>query len=166
MLLYNLSNAQCTSYVDNFETGNLSLWTTIGTTITTSTSNVLPAEGVYGCKIVGGSGLHLQGISRSFSAITPNPNIMSWYMKPTGSGQSNYLVAGDNTVNAVKSMVFCYWLGSTNEIVFTGTTAGASYKTAATANVWYLIELKNIDFITHRFDIYIDGVFKASEFCI
>jgi hypothetical protein len=164
MLLYNLSNAQCTSYVDNFETGNLSLWTTIGSTITTSTSNVLPAEGVYGCKIVGGSGQHLKGISRSFSAISPNPNTMSWYMKPVGAGQSNCLVAGDNTVTAVKSMVFCYWLGSTNEIVFTGTTAGASYNTAATANVWHLIELKTINFTTHTFDIWVDGVLKQANF--
>jgi hypothetical protein len=163
MLLYNLSNAQCTSYVDNFETGNLSLWTTIGTTITTSTSNVLPAEGVYGCKIVGGSAQHLQGISRSFSAITPNPNTMSWYMKPTGTGQSNSLVAGDNTVTAAKSMVFCYWAGSTNEIVFAGLQP-TTYKTVSTANVWHLIELKNINFTTHTFDIWVDGVLKQANF--
>jgi hypothetical protein len=162
MLLYNLSNAQCTSYVDNFETGNMSLWNTIGTTITTSASNVLPAEGVYGAKIVGGSGQHMQGISRSFSTISPNT--MSWYIKPTGTSQSNYLVAGDNTITASKSMVFCYWLGSTNEIVFTGLNTASSYKTAATVNVWHLIELKNINFTTHKFDIYVDGILKQANF--
>jgi hypothetical protein len=161
LFLYNLSNAQCTTYVDNFETGNLSLWTTIGTTITTSASNVMPAEGVYSCKIDGG-GAFMQGISRSFTSITPST--MSWYIKPTGSGQSNYLVAGDATITASKSMVFCYWNGATNEIVFTGANLATTFSTTTTANVWHLIELKNINFSTRRYDIYVDGVLKQANF--
>ena len=102
LFLYNLSNAQCATYIDNFETGNLSLWTTLGSTITTSASNVMPAEGLYSCKIDGG-GAFMQGISRSFTSITPST--MSWYMKPTGGGQSNYLVAGDASITASKNMV-------------------------------------------------------------
>ena len=161
LLLYHLSNAQCASYVDNFETGNLSLWTTIGTTITTSASNVMPAEGVYSCKIDGG-GAFMQGISTSFTSITPST--MSWYIKPTGSGQSNYLVAGDATITASRSMVFCYWNGATNEIVFTGASPASTFKTTATVNVWHLIELKNINFTTHTFDIWVDGVLKQATF--
>ena len=162
LFLYHLSNAQCTTYVDNFETGNLSLWTTIGSTITTSASNVLPAEGLYSCKIDGGGLGFMQGISRSFTAITPNS--MSWYMKPTGSGQSNYLVAGDATITASKSMVFCYWNGATNEVVFTGASLATTFRTTATVNVWHLIELKNINFTTHKFDIYVDGALKQANF--
>jgi hypothetical protein len=162
MLLYNLSNAQCTSYVDNFETGNLSLWTTIGTTITTSTSNVLPAEGLYSCKIDGSNATFMQGISTSFTSITPTS--MSWYIKPTGTGQSNFLVAGDASITASKSMVYCYWNGQSNEIVFTGPTLPTTFRTVATVNVWHLIELKNINFPTHTFDIWVDGVVKQANF--
>jgi len=161
LFLYNLSNAQCTTYVDNFETGNLSLWTTIGSTITTSTSNVLPAEGLYSCKIDGG-GAFMQGISRSFTSITPST--MSWYMKPTGTGQSNYLVAGDASITASRSMVFCYWNGANNEIVFTGANLATTFSTTTTVNVWHLIELKNINFSTRRYDIYVDGVLKQANF--
>ena len=161
LFLYNLSNAQCTTYVDNFETGNLSLWNTIGTTITTSTSNVMPAEGLYSCKIDGG-GAFMQGISRSFTSIAPST--MSWYMKPTGTGQSNYLVAGDASITASKSMVFCYWNGATNEIVFTGASLATTFKTTATVNAWHLIELKSINFTTHKYDIYVDGVLKQANF--
>jgi hypothetical protein len=163
LFLYHLSNAQCTTYVDNFETGNLSsLWTTIGSTITTSTSNVLPAEGLLSCRIDGGGLGFMQGISRSFTSITPST--MSWYIKPTGTGQSNYLVAGDASITASGSMVFCYWNGATNEIVFTGASLATTFKTATTMNVWHLIELKNINFTTHKFDIYVDGVLKQVNF--
>jgi hypothetical protein len=121
----------------------------------------MPAEGLYSCKIDGG-GAFMQGISRSFTSITPST--MSWYIKPTGSGQSNYLVAGDATITASKSMVFCYWNGATNEIVFTGANLATTFSTTTTANVWHLIELKNINFSTRRYDIYVDGVLKQANF--
>lgn len=161
ILLHNLANAQCAVFVDNFESGATTVWTAIGA-VTTSATNVSPALGNFSGKIVGGGLGNMQGVTTTVTASTPS--VLSWYMKPTGTGQSNTLVAGDASITAARSMVFCYWLGSTNEIVFTGSTAALSYKTIVTPGSWYLIELKNINFTTHKFDIYINGVLKQANF--
>lgn len=155
------AHAQCASFVDNFESASLvPTWTTVSQNPTIN--NVQPAMGLYALQISGGSNAHMQGISTSITAVQPNS--LSWYIKPTGTLQSNYLLAGDNTLSASKNMVFCYWRGSTQEIVFTGATAATSYSSAATPNVWHLIELKNISWTAKTFDIYIDGSLKQTGF--
>ncbi len=97
-------------------------------------------------------------MSTAFAAATPN--YMSWAVYPTGTGATNYVVAGDNAVTATNCMMFCYWQGGTNIRFVSSSTQIYN----CTPNAWYFIELKNINFTTHVFDIYINNVLIATAF--
>ena len=157
-------NAQCGSlFYDGFESGSYApTWTAGSAPITWSvgTSTPNPAAGTYRLQGTGGNSTHLTGLSTTIASCTPST--ISWYMYPNGNLASNYVVGGDNSVTATNCAFFCYWVGASGQIRFiSSVTAGY---TPATLNTWYLVEMRNINWSAHTFDIYIDNVLVYATF--
>jgi len=155
------SFAQCNPvFFDGFESGTYTPTWTLGANLTPSVVTTAPAVGTYCLSGTGGASTHLTGLSASFTAATPGS--IGWYIKPSSATAAcNYLVAGNSAVNATNCIVFAYWQGSTNTIRF---VSSITYAHPAVLNQWYHIELRNINWISHVFDIYIDNALVASSF--
>ncbi|MBP6455537.1 MAG: T9SS type A sorting domain-containing protein [Chitinophagaceae bacterium] len=157
LFIQKISFSQCNpSFFDGFESGNYTpTWTQVGGTF--SVLNSGSPVGTYHLSSTTNTG-HLGGIYASFTASTPTS--MSWYMKPTGTAAGNYVVTGNSAVTATNCISFCY--NSSNTIRF---VASSTYSyTIPTLGVWYKIEMRNINWIAHTFDIYIDNVLMSTAF--
>jgi hypothetical protein len=153
-------SAQCTGFTDGFESGSYSPNWTLGPSLTTATVNTItPYAGTYKFEGTGGTNSHLTGLTSTFSPSTSNT--ISWAIYPTGTLASNYFVAGDNATAATNCIVFAYWIGG-NNIRFVSSAITATY--VATPNQWYNIELKNINYTTRTFDIYVNNVLIQTAF--
>lgn len=154
------SRSQCVSaFYDGFESGSYTPTWTLGTGLSSaSVTSGSAYSGNFKVEGIGGTSTHLTGLSTSFAAATPN--YMSWAVYPTGTVATNYVVAGDNAVTATNCMMFCYWQGG-NNIRF---VSSSTQIYTCTPNAWYFIELKNINFTTHVFDIYINNVLIVTSF--
>lgn len=154
------SKSQCTSaFYDGFESGNYTPTWTLGAGLSSATVNTGSTyAGNFKIVGTGGTSTHLTGLSTAFTSATPN--YMSWAIYPTGASATNYVVAGDNAVSATNCMVFCYWING-NAIRFVNS---GQYDYTATPSQWYFIELKNINYVTHTFDIYINNTLVMASF--
>ena len=155
------SSAQCTpQFYDGFESGSYSPTWSVGPDISAaSVTTTNPANGTYRLEGTGGNFTHLGGFSTAFTAVTPTN--MSWYIYPTGNSSTNYFVAGNSSVSATNCIVFCYWLGSGNTLRF---VSSSNYDYPATNGQWYHIELRNINWTAHTFDIYINNALMQTAF--
>lgn len=157
--VFSAGYSQCIGdFYDGFESGNVAIWLQ-GGSMTPAVTTTSPAVGNYRLEGTGGSSTHLQGLYASFPAATPN--YISWYVNPTsGTGASSYVVLGNSSVTATNCIAFAYWQGGTNYRFVSSTT----YQFPCSPNQWYHIELKNVNFSTHTFDIWIDGVLRQAGF--
>ena len=107
--------AQCTTFSEGFETAGLPNWT-IGPSITAHGITSSAAVGNFCLIAEGGNSTHTSGLS---TTIAPSqPQEISWYMKPTGSLSSNYVVMGNSSITATECVFFCFWSGTLNSIRF------------------------------------------------
>lgn len=154
--------SQCSDFSDDFESGNYSPTWSVGAGITTpAVTTTNPALGSYRLEGTGGTSTHLTGFSTSIASSTPSE--MSWWIN-TGSNNTSsvsYFVCGDNAVSATNCIAFVYFSGSSGNIRF---VSGFSFDYPATQSTWYHIELKNIDWGNHNFDIYINGSLYQTAF--
>jgi hypothetical protein len=152
-------HSQCVqSFYDDLETGAYSpLWLT-GTGHTITTTNVSPAEGIYSLDITGLSSFYT-GPNVQFTSAQPTS--IEWWAKTNNTTVANgYFVVGDANIATNNGIVFCYF-NSTSSLRFFNT---AGYNYSVTANTWYHIELKNINWTAKTFDIYINSVLWQSNF--
>jgi hypothetical protein len=154
-------HAQCGSlFYDGFESGSYTPTWSVGSAPTTwNVTTTNPAVGTYRVEGTGGSSTHLTGLSTTIASSTPSE--MSWWIYPQGTVATNYVVAGDNSVTATNCVMFCYWLGSSNVIRF---VSSSTYQYTATAGIWYHIEMRNINWTAHTFDIWINNVLVSTAF--
>jgi hypothetical protein len=152
--------AQCSpNFYDGFESGSYSPTWTMGSGLTSgAVTTTNPANGTYRLEGTGGVSSHLTGFSTTIAAATPS--IISWWIYPTGTGASNYVVLGDGAVTATNCISFCYWQGGTNIRFVSSSTAVYN----CTPNQWYHIEMRNVNFTTHTFDIYINNNLIQANF--
>ncbi len=154
------ADAQCgAALYDGFESGSYSPTWTIGAGLTSgAVTTTNPYSGLYRLEGTGGTSSHLTGFNTTFAASTPS--FMSWDVYPTGTGASNYMVAGDASLTANNCIMFCYWQGGTN-IRF---VSSSTYIYTCPPNAWYHIEMRNVNFTAHTFDIWINGVLVSTAF--
>jgi hypothetical protein len=159
LLSPSFSTAQCAGFYDGFESGSYTPTWTVGTApITWSVTTTNPAAGTYRLEGTGGNSSHLQGLLAQIPAATPS-NI-GWWMFPSGTVATNYVVIGDNTMAANNCVSFCYWVGG-NNIRFVSST---TYNYVATPGQWYHVEMRNINWTARTYDIYINNVLQYTAF--
>jgi hypothetical protein len=153
-----VSNAQCVqSFSDDFETGVFATpWVTAaGYTATVNTT--LPAEGLYSMNLSGSSS-HYAGPKVLFTSATPN--YITWRIKSDNiSAAGAYVVIGDASISTNNGIVFAYI--TANQLGFISST---NYYYPVVVNTWYNIELKNVNFTTKTFDIWINGILLQTSF--
>lgn len=159
LFLFAEVKAQCNSaFYDGFESGSYSPTWTAGTgTNTRTVTTSAPAVGSY-CLEQNGSSGHYQGTSTSFAP--QQPSYVSWWAKSNNvTNATAYFVIGDaNCGNGNNGIMFCYMYQGTFR--FAGST---SLTPSCAANTWYFFELRNINFTTQTFDIWIDGNLVAAN---
>ncbi len=161
VLLGGLSSihAQCVGFFDGFESGSYTPTWTIGSGLTSAAvTTTNPYSGLYRLEGTGGTSTHLTGLSTNIPVSTPS-NI-SWDIYPTGTGASNYMVLGDAAVSATNCVAFCYWQGGTN-IRFVSSVTSVF---PCPAGAWYHIEMRNVNYTSHTFDIYINNALVYTSF--
>ncbi len=151
-------NAQCVqSFSDDFETGIFAAPWVTATGYTVAVNTTLPAEGLYSMNLSGSSS-HYAGPKVIFTSATPN--YITWRIKSDNiSVAGAYVVIGDASISSNNGIVFAYITGG--QLGFISST---NYYYPVVVNTWYTIELKNVNFTTKTFDIWINGVLLQTSF--
>lgn len=153
--------AQCGSlFYDGFETGSYSPTWSVGTApITWNVSTNNPASGTYCVEGTGGNSSHLQGLVTTFTPATPSS--ISFDIFPNNaSGAHNYVLGGDATMTASNCVFFSYVTSGQFRFV-----SSVTYVHSATVlNQWMHVELRNINWGTRTFDIYINSSLVYTSF--
>ncbi|MCB9273928.1 MAG: hypothetical protein H6564_07795 [Lewinellaceae bacterium] len=152
----------CTlSFYDGFESGSYSpTWVDAGGSYTRSVDMVTPAVGNYSLTQTGSSG-HISGLLATFAPAQPSE--ISWWVRPTNYTTTHaYCVIGDENTPSNLGIVFCYYSSANNLRFFSSSAAVINFP--ATVNIWYFIELKNIDWDNKSFDVYINGNLVQADF--
>lgn len=146
--------SQCNPFFyDGFESGSYTpTWSTASGNFSWSVSTGNTASGTYKLEGTGGTSSHLNGLYTTFAAQTPTN--VSWDIYTGGALSTDYVVMGNASVSASACIVFAYWQGSSSNIRFVSST---NIDYPASPNQWYHIEMRNINFSTHTFDVYINN---------
>jgi hypothetical protein len=162
LLLDQKITAQCTQtiFYESFETGSLSpIWVNQGSTNIFTVTSGAAAVGTFKLEGTGSSG-HLGGIMATITSATPD--YICWYIyPPNGSSATNYVVIGDNSMTTTNCIVFCYWNPTSGGISF---ASSPSYVYTCSSSQWYKIELKNVNYTLHTFDIWINNTLVQTAF--
>lgn len=107
----------------------------------------------------GGAGAY-SGLSRSF---TPSAiSACSWRVRPTSNNNTGYFILKDGTT-LNNAALFTAYFTSAGNLKFLG-NGGVQYNFPAPVNNWYHVELKNWNWTTKTFDIYINGILRRIAF--
>ena len=141
--------AQCVS--DNFESGTFGPPWNTGSGYTQTIVNTDPAQGIYSLRNSGVSAFY-QGPNLIFTPFQPTE--VSWWIKTdVTDGANGYFVLGNINIHSDNGILFSY-CNSTSGLRFFNTTG---YNHPISANTWYHVEVKNIDWTARNMDIYVDG---------
>ena len=147
-------SAQCGTFYDGFESGVLGPQWQLGTgsyvrTITPTN----PGQGLYSLEQ---NSTTTNGFYQGTYAIfTPSqPSYMSfWVRTNTTTGANGYIVVGDGNIATDNGVLFFYF-NATSQLRFFN-TAGQNY--SITANTWYHVEARDVDWTARNMDIWING---------
>lgn len=153
--------SQCApTFFDGFESGSYTPTWSMGAGLTSgAVTTTNPSSGTYRLEGTGGFSTHLTGYSTTVTATQPTEISWDVYLEPGGINK-NYFVAGDASVTANNCIVFCYWYNGASLNFVSNTT----YVYPVVASTWYHVQLKNINWTNHTFDIWIDNVLRQSTF--
>lgn len=148
--------AQCASFYDGFESGNYTPnWGNVGGSYTRTMLTTGVPVGNYALQQAGGTG-HYSGLLATFTPSTPN--YISYWANSSNAGTSDtYFVIGDNSTNGNNGIAFIYFWGS-GSIRFITNSSATYVNVPYTANTWYHIELRNVDWNAKTYDIWVNNV--------
>lgn len=133
-------------------------WSTVNTThaATFPTSGAAVGSACLSLQRISGSNTHYQGASATF---TPSqPDYVSWRVRTPAINNTAYFVLGDAATTTNNGIVFAFFSGTTGALRFvTGTSTGYDYP-GTLVDTWYQIEMKNINWTTKTYDLWINGV--------
>lgn len=116
------------------------------------------ATAVSGAAADGTGSLSLSGFTNTYDGVVSSfassqPIEVSYYVKPTNTSNQGYIAIGNSPATTYSNMFYSY--SSWGQIrVFTWF---GSYYFNINNDQWNLIELRNIDWVTSTYDIYING---------
>jgi hypothetical protein len=150
------SSAQCVNlFSDGFESGAFSPTWVPGTGNYTNTVPMgsAPAGSYHLSMQSNTANSFYQGLSTTFTA--GQPGYMSWWMRTnTTSAANGYVVIGDGNIASDNGVLFCYF-NATSSLRFFNT---AGYNHPITANTWYFVECRNVNWTSRTMDIYVNNV--------
>lgn len=165
------STESINDFYDGFENGSLAGWTLEAGTFYASrqatSSSSSAAAGTYSLTLQGGRGngvdvygQHKDGVSHAIDSSTPS--YISFYAKTASTNlSSGYFIIGDSTLSSVAyDGAIEFKFSNTGElgVYDTAFRSGGSYS----ADTWYFIEFRNINWTTKTFDFYVNGTLKRS----
>lgn len=156
------SKAQsCSAFYDGFESGTWSPTWLTGTGIyTRAVTTTSPAVGSYSFEqTCTTTNSFYEG---TYTVFTPSqPAYMSWWMKTnTTTGANGYVIIGNSAIASDNGIIFCYFNATSGLRFFNGT----GYNYPVTANTWYHVEARNMNWTARNCDIYINGVLFLPAF--
>jgi hypothetical protein len=141
-------------FVEGFEHG-LNKWvdlSTAGTVEATTTENVVGAQSLH----ITGTGAGA-GIQVDFTTLQ-EVNVISYYVRITGANGGLFKAGNGHSGN---NAVFSAEILGGNFVVTTA--AGPITLCPVASNKWIHVEVKNINYMTHTLDVFIDGVLLGSK---
>jgi hypothetical protein len=166
------SAAVITSFYENFEDGDISDWIkgisyTSYTFSFPNTSSITPIAGIipttakcmnFNCS--GSTPQQMEGIYKYIGEF--RPSYISLYMRFNSSlGMYNCFMLSKNHSYAERTIYINYSSGPPSNIVFND-----MFSYPCSLNTWYFIELKNIDWTNHKYDVYINNLPAANGITI
>jgi len=144
---------------DNFEDGNYDGWLSGEGSGTKEVTNSTAANGtVYSYHEYNSpDGYHFSGIYRQLGAV--QPGYISFYIRSgsTTTHDAYFVLQNSTGYDAI------WFFAKGGGYLYVNSNVGGDETYAYTAETWYHIEFKNIDFITKTFDYYVnENMVKAS----
>lgn len=155
------AQSQCGLFYDDFESGSLSsAFIPAGGTYTRTVQSSGSPQGSYHMEN-SGSGSHFSGTYFTFPSSTPSE--MSWWVRTSTTSQhSGYMVIGDANITSSYGTIFIY-IRNNGSLRFYANSS-VDYNFTVAANTWHFIELKNMNYTTFTYDIWVDGVQRTTNF--
>lgn len=155
-------HSQCTTvlFSDDFE-GSTSIdpaWTLMGGYTRTILTSGSP-EGTNHLQQDGNSA-HYSGMIGYFTTSTPT--YASWWVKsPAAAGNCGYVVMGDAGTTGNNGIIFEYFT-SVGTLRFYNNTV--NFEMPILYNTWYHVEMNNINFTTHTYDLWVNGILVQANY--
>ncbi len=152
ILTFGTVSAQCVQlFNQGFESGTFALPWVAGAGYTNTIPSVSAPSGTFNLMASGTSGFYVGNYATFTSG---QPIYMSWWMRTDVTNAANgYVVVGDANIVSDNGVVFCYF-NATSGLRFFNTTG---YNHPITANTWYHVEARNMNWTTRTMDIYINN---------
>lgn len=144
-------------FYDNAEDNNINEITTSTGFFSTTTDQSVSGDYSLKCDGSYSSG----GLADHIELNGVNPNYISWNVFPTTAGASQGLLALEDgvTTSTSNQLIWAYIYQGTDLKIIGATTA----QTAISLNQWYKVELKNINYETQTFDVWVNGMLNTSD---
>lgn len=142
---------------EDFETnlGSFSLQSNASSGFSAVQQTTSAADGQGALDLTGYTGGY-GGVSSTFAASQPLE--VSYYFYTTNTTYSNYITIGDSPQTTGANMFYAYArYGQLRVLTWFGT-----YYFTITTDQWNLVNLKNINWTNHTFDLYINGVLSQA----
>ncbi len=151
----------CTPFYEGWESGSFTpTWTQGTAPITFTVQNTGAPVGQYYLQAVNGDNTHLTGLVTILPSVQ-QPEYFSWRSKnEVGGTAGGYVVIGNSGVTGNNCIAFCY-INNSQDLRF---VSSIIYTYPITIGSWHLVELKNVNYTSYTFDIYIDGVLQYTSF--
>jgi hypothetical protein len=153
--------SQCTPYFDEgFESGSYAPSWAAGTGLDTAyVSTISPSSGTHRLHVVGGDTTAMTGLHTTFPAIQPQE--ISWDVNAGGASRSCNIVIGNAAATPTNCIIAGYY--QNGSYFFTAPNAQVSL-TGCSTETWFHFAIKDIDWVHHHFDFYIDGYLFWTDF--
>jgi hypothetical protein len=158
-------NGSCENdlFFEDFEDGDADGWTFLGGGYSMFVTSGTAASGsAYSLTMTGGNTNHYDGIYHTFSpGIVPER--FGYFARHESTVHGTYLTLHDTAgAPALSNEVAFIYFRAGGDIAVGGAVEGSIAVATYTPRVWYYVEL-SFDWDANTFDIYIDGVLRASN---
>lgn len=147
-------------FLDGFESGSLTGWTTgsgTGTRQIVSTTAAAGAKSFY-YDYQGSTG-HFHGINRDFAAGSKPKNVSFWVRSGSTTTHDGYFVLTDGTYG--DDLIWFFARGSGK--FYVNGDVGGDETFSYQANVWYRVEFRDMDWTAKNFDYYVNGTLVKAD---
>jgi len=141
-------------FMDSFESGNFSDWTSDLGSGTRQVVSDMAAEGTKSFLYAyGGEAAHFQGIHRDFADGTRPRSVSFWVRSDSTMTDSGYFVLTDSTYGDD----LIWFFTRSNGRLFVNGENGGDESIPYQANVWYRVEFRDMNWVAKNFDYYVNG---------